>query len=154
MFCYSEITLIRNKFQSLNSSKKKKNKSNQKDTSVSKNSNSIDKECEIKEQLLLIFGSLDPEQCCTSSKAVRRLAYRLLFMQKIKDFCESDESLRELKFHIVLNRKQRTYIQAVVTNIYKPNVKNVYNSFLENDLFKKIRKDCNCCHMSVVFSGR
>lgn len=148
MFCYSEITLIRSKNE-----KKKKKKSNKKNTSLSKNSNSLDEECEIKEQLLLIFRSLDSEKCCTSSKAVRNLAYRLLFMQKIKDFCESNESLQELQFHIVINTKQRAYIQAVVTNINKQKVKNVYSSFLEYDLFKEIRKVANC-YMGVFFSER
>lgn len=88
------------------------------------------------------------------SKSTRKLAYRLLFLKKIKDFCEVDEAVQELNFRILLNTKQRTYIQGVVNNINKREAKNVYNSFLENHLFKEIRKVADWCNMNVVFYGQ
>lgn len=154
MFFYSQITLKRQNIQSQKCSKKKKKKTKQKDANKTNDSNIMDEESEITELLHLINGSLHLETSCLSSKAARSLAYRLLFMQKIKDFCETDDSLKELNFHAVLNTKQRTYIQGVVANINKKEVKNVYNSYLENNLFKKIKKISNWCYMNVVFSGQ
>lgn len=121
--------------------------------SQSENSKSMDEEGEIMALLHLINGSSEFERC-PSSKAARNLAYRLLFLQKIKEFCETDASTLELNFHTFLNKKKRTYIQSVVTNINKREIKNVYNSFLENDLFKKINKMSNYCYINVIFSGQ
>ncbi|XP_049882548.1 uncharacterized protein LOC126378337 isoform X2 [Pectinophora gossypiella] len=82
------------------------------------------------------------EQTWPTSKKQAK-SYRIIYLEKIKEFVASEKNIAEYQFDYVLNTKQRAFIQNVILDVNQRVVKSKYGG-VEDKLFNEIRQMADC----------
>ncbi|KAJ2938340.1 hypothetical protein O0L34_g13262 [Tuta absoluta] len=95
------------------------------------------------------------ESLCPTRKAAKYLAYKIKFLEKVKEFLANENEFVEHKYDDkVITKKLGNYFDNVIKDINKKAAPVRSFSEIEKDLFKEIKRNSEGCYVSVSFDDR